>query len=85
VEELANKHGVSMAQIAFAWVAGKDGVSAPIIGSTSVENLKDLIGKYTSSVNYSKLTTIQLFSCCGSDLGGGRVQIFRGAIQGTEY
>ncbi|KZP03966.1 hypothetical protein FIBSPDRAFT_878978 [Athelia psychrophila] len=31
-----------MAQVALAWVLQKDGVTAPIIGITSLENLKDL-------------------------------------------
>ncbi|THU79573.1 aryl-alcohol dehydrogenase [Dendrothele bispora CBS 962.96] len=43
VEEIAKKKGISMAQVAFAWIANKDGVSAPIIGTTSMDNLKDLI------------------------------------------
>ncbi|KAJ7125452.1 NADP-dependent oxidoreductase domain-containing protein [Mycena crocata] len=43
VEEISRKKGVSMAQIALAWVMAKDGVSAPIVGSTSLENLRDLI------------------------------------------
>ncbi|KAG2122768.1 aryl-alcohol dehydrogenase [Suillus clintonianus] len=43
VEELAKKKGVSMAQIAIAWILTKDGVSAPIVGTTSVANLKDII------------------------------------------
>lgn len=33
-----------MAQVALAWVMSKDGVTAPIVGSTSLENLKDLFG-----------------------------------------
>ncbi|KAG0702473.1 aryl-alcohol dehydrogenase [Suillus ampliporus] len=43
VEELAKKRGVTMAQIAIAWILTKDGVSAPIVGTTSLENLKDII------------------------------------------
>ncbi|KAI0355225.1 aryl-alcohol dehydrogenase [Trametes cingulata] len=43
VEELANKKGVSMAQIAIAWILAKDGVTAPIVGTTSLENLKDIL------------------------------------------
>ncbi|KAG7087659.1 hypothetical protein E1B28_013607 [Marasmius oreades] len=43
VEELAKKKGVTMAQIAFAWVANRPGVSAPIVGATSLDNLKELI------------------------------------------
>ncbi|KAI0064016.1 Aldo/keto reductase [Artomyces pyxidatus] len=43
VEEIANKKGVSMAQVSLAWVMSKEGVSAPIVGTTSVKNLHDLI------------------------------------------
>ncbi|KAG1857949.1 aryl-alcohol dehydrogenase [Suillus tomentosus] len=43
VEELAKKKGVTMAQIAIAWILTKEGVSAPIVGTTSIANLKDII------------------------------------------
>jgi len=33
-----------MAQVAIAWVLSKEGVSAPIIGTTKLENLHDIIG-----------------------------------------
>ena len=35
-----------MAQISLAWCMAKDGVTAPIIGTTSLENLEDILGKY---------------------------------------
>ncbi|KAI0648560.1 Aldo/keto reductase [Trametes meyenii] len=44
VQELAEKRGVSMAQISIAWMLSKDGVSAPIVGSTNLKNLEDIIG-----------------------------------------
>lgn len=44
VEELANKHGASMAQVALAWVMAKDVVAAPIVGTTSLDKLQDLLG-----------------------------------------
>ncbi|KAJ7364265.1 aryl-alcohol dehydrogenase [Mycena albidolilacea] len=43
VEEIAKKRGISMAQVSVAWSISKDGVSAPIVGTTSIENLKDAI------------------------------------------
>ncbi|KAH9947236.1 aryl-alcohol dehydrogenase [Amylocystis lapponica] len=43
VEELAKKKNVSMAQISIAWCMGKPGVTAPIVGTTSLENLKDIL------------------------------------------
>ncbi|KAJ6577294.1 Aldo/keto reductase [Mycena capillaripes] len=44
VEELAKKHGATMAQISLAWVISKTEVTAPVVGSSSIEKLKDLIG-----------------------------------------
>lgn len=41
VEEVAKKKNVSMAQIALAWSLNY--VTAPIVGTTSTDNLKDLI------------------------------------------
>lgn len=43
VEELAKKKGLTMAQLSIAWILSKDGVSAPIVGTTSLDNLKELI------------------------------------------
>ncbi|KAI0033123.1 NADP-dependent oxidoreductase domain-containing protein [Vararia minispora EC-137] len=43
VEEIAKKHNVSMAQVSLAWIMAKDPVSGPIVGTTSLEKLKDLI------------------------------------------
>ncbi|TFY57636.1 hypothetical protein EVJ58_g6905 [Rhodofomes roseus] len=44
VEEISKKKGVSMAQVAIAWSLSKDGVTAPIVGTTSLKNLEDIIG-----------------------------------------
>jgi len=43
VEKLAKEKNLSMAQIALAWVMNKPGVSAPIVGTTSLKNLEELI------------------------------------------
>lgn len=43
VNELAEKHGVTMTQVALAWQFAK-GVTAPIIGATKAEYLDDAIG-----------------------------------------
>ncbi len=43
VEELATAKGVTMAQIALAWILHKDWVTAPIIGPTSIEHLEDAV------------------------------------------
>ena len=44
VESVAKKKGVTMAQIAVAWSLAKDQVTAPIVGTTKLENLKEIIG-----------------------------------------
>nr|GAT48718.1 predicted protein [Mycena chlorophos] len=43
VEEIANKRGVKMAQIGVAWLLSKPGVSAPIVGTTSLPNLVEAV------------------------------------------
>ncbi|THH31705.1 hypothetical protein EUX98_g2451 [Antrodiella citrinella] len=42
VEEIAKK-GISMAQVAIAWSLAFPGVTAPIVGTTSLNNLKEII------------------------------------------
>ncbi|RPD71323.1 Aldo/keto reductase [Lentinus tigrinus ALCF2SS1-7] len=44
IDEIAKKKGVSMAQVSLAWMLTKPGVSAPIIGTTSLTNLEDILG-----------------------------------------
>ncbi|KAJ7230907.1 NADP-dependent oxidoreductase domain-containing protein [Mycena haematopus] len=44
VEEIAKKRGISMAQISIAWLLAQDAVSAPIVGTTSLANLADIVG-----------------------------------------
>lgn len=45
VEEIAKARGISMAQVAIAWSLSKDVVSAPIIGTTKLQNLEDAAGQ----------------------------------------
>ncbi|KAF8725198.1 aldo kereductase, partial [Rhizoctonia solani] len=44
VEEVAKSKGISMAQVAIAWSLSKDGMTAPIIGTTNLQNLEDIVG-----------------------------------------
>ena len=46
VEEISKRKGISMAQVAAAWVMSRPGVTAPIVGSTNLDNLKDLLGMW---------------------------------------
>ncbi|KAG2006291.1 hypothetical protein CC2G_002616 [Coprinopsis cinerea AmutBmut pab1-1] len=44
VESIAKKRGITMAQVALAWILSRPGVTAPIVGTTSIANLEDLLG-----------------------------------------
>lgn len=41
VQEIASEKGVSMAQVALAWLLCQDGVDAPIVGTTDTEHLEE--------------------------------------------
>jgi aryl-alcohol dehydrogenase-like predicted oxidoreductase len=43
-ETIAKARGIGMAQVALAWLLSKEQVSAPIVGTTSLDNLKELVG-----------------------------------------
>ncbi|KDN36530.1 hypothetical protein RSAG8_10777, partial [Rhizoctonia solani AG-8 WAC10335] len=43
VEAIAKSKGVSMAQVAIAWSLSKDGMTAPIVGTTNLKNLEDIV------------------------------------------
>ncbi|KAI0086916.1 Aldo keto reductase [Irpex rosettiformis] len=44
VEEVATKRGISMAKIALAWTLHKDVVTAPVVGFTNFDQLREIIG-----------------------------------------
>jgi aryl-alcohol dehydrogenase-like predicted oxidoreductase len=43
MQEIADDMGVSMSQIGLAWLLSKDGVTAPIYGTSSVEHLEEAV------------------------------------------
>ncbi|MBD2414293.1 aldo/keto reductase [Nostoc calcicola FACHB-389] len=43
VVELAEKHGVKPTQIALAWLLHQPGVTAPIVGASKIEHLKEAV------------------------------------------
>ena len=59
VQELAIQYGVSMAQIALAWLLHKDWVTAPIIGTTSVEHLEDAVEALDLSLSASEIAYLE--------------------------
>jgi len=59
VEELAEEHGVSMAQIALSWVLHQDTVDAPIVGVSSVEHLEEAVEALDISLSDSDLEYLE--------------------------
>ncbi|OSX56325.1 hypothetical protein POSPLADRAFT_1175381 [Postia placenta MAD-698-R-SB12] len=59
VEELAKKKGVSMAQVAIAWSLAKEGVTAPIVGTTSLKNLEDILGAVNVSLTPDEIKYLE--------------------------
>jgi aryl-alcohol dehydrogenase-like predicted oxidoreductase len=43
VERIAKDRGISMANVALAWVLSKPDVTAPIIGATRLEHLEEAL------------------------------------------
>ncbi|KAK2459344.1 hypothetical protein APHAL10511_008637 [Amanita phalloides] len=43
VQEIAKNKDISMVQVALAWIMASDAVTVPIVGTSSVDNLKDII------------------------------------------
>jgi aryl-alcohol dehydrogenase-like predicted oxidoreductase len=59
IEELAAEKGVTMAQIALAWLFHQEAVDAPIIGTTSIEHLEDAIEALDISLSASDLEYLE--------------------------
>jgi 1-deoxyxylulose-5-phosphate synthase len=58
VRAIASGHGLSMAQIALAWLLGKPGVSAPVIGATRLAHLAEAVAAV--GITLSEDTVAQL-------------------------
>jgi aryl-alcohol dehydrogenase-like predicted oxidoreductase len=58
-EELAAEKGVSVAQIALAWLFHKPVVDAPILGVTSVEHLEDAVEALDVSLSDSDMAYLE--------------------------
>lgn len=59
VQELAADRGVSMAQIALAWVLHQDEVDAPIVGTSSIEHLEEAVEALEISLSASDLDYLE--------------------------
>jgi 1-deoxyxylulose-5-phosphate synthase len=59
IEELAEERGVTMAQIALAWLLHQEAVDAPIVGTTSVEHLEQAVEALEISLSGSDLEYLE--------------------------
>ncbi|KAJ7682266.1 aryl-alcohol dehydrogenase [Mycena polygramma] len=59
VEEVAKKRGISMAQVSVAWSLSREGISAPIVGTTSLANLADAIAGTHITLTEEEITYLQ--------------------------
>jgi aryl-alcohol dehydrogenase-like predicted oxidoreductase len=59
VQQLAADEGASMAQIALAWLLHKDVVTTPIVGTTSVEHLREAVEALDISLSDSDIEFLE--------------------------
>lgn len=59
VEELAHEYDVTMAQIALAWLLHKEWVTAPIVGTTSIEHLEDAVAALDITLSEREMTYLE--------------------------
>ncbi|MFD1645797.1 aldo/keto reductase [Haloarchaeobius litoreus] len=59
VQELAAEHGVTMAQIALAWLFSKDVVDAPIVGTTTIEHLEQAVEALDIDLSHSDVAWLE--------------------------
>jgi len=59
VEQIAKERGVSMAQIATAWVLSKRDVTAPIIGATKLSHLEDAIAALDLTLSADEISALE--------------------------
>ena len=59
VVEVAKKRGISAAQVACAWVLQAPGVTAPIVGATKAQHLKDIIGAVDWKLSAEEIAALE--------------------------
>lgn len=59
VAEIATQEGATMAQIALAWLLHKEEVTAPIVGTTSVEHLEEAVAALNISLSDSDVAYLE--------------------------
>lgn len=59
VAEIAAKHGVTMAQIAVAWLLQRDAVAAPIIGATKASHIEEAAAAVSLKLSMEEMAYLE--------------------------
>lgn len=59
VSEVAEAHGIPMAQVALAWMLSKPFVTAPIIGATKPHHLDDAIAALSDQLTIEEIARLE--------------------------
>ncbi|MBB3411838.1 aryl-alcohol dehydrogenase-like predicted oxidoreductase [Rhizobium sp. BK316] len=59
VAEIAKAHGISRAQVATAWILQKSAVTAPIIGASKPNHLRDAVGALTVKLSAEDIAALE--------------------------
>jgi 1-deoxyxylulose-5-phosphate synthase len=59
VARIAEDRGVTMAQVALAWVAGKPAVSAPIVGATKPHHIDDAVAAVELELTADEIASLE--------------------------
>ena len=59
LEQVAGKNGHSMAQVALAWMLGKPGITAPIVGSTSAKHIEEAVAALDISLSPEEVAALE--------------------------
>jgi aryl-alcohol dehydrogenase-like predicted oxidoreductase len=58
-DEVAEARGVPTPQVALAWLLGRPGVTAPIVGATKLEHLEDALGAEQLSLSEAEVERLE--------------------------
>ena len=59
MRELAAERGVPGAQVALAWLLGRPGVTAPIVGATKVGHIEDALAAETLELSADEVARLE--------------------------
>jgi aryl-alcohol dehydrogenase-like predicted oxidoreductase len=59
VARIAEQRGISRAQVAMAWVAGKPGVTAPIVGATKMHHLEEAVAAVDVELDDDEIAALE--------------------------